>query len=208
MHTHTQTRKSLHFTLPYSYVDNSYYLLTGILSFHCLEHSGKGGESRFVDGFCVAERIRQTNPKYLTLLSKVTIPFEVDYADAFFRARKSFFQTNQEGEVIKVNFNDWDRRPLDAQSIDEMQSALGCDTDEAVGTYYKALHCLHDLMYGDKFTYEIKLLPGMLLVFNNQRMIHGRRELTGHRTLCGSQINCEDWESTLRLLEKANSRVY
>ena len=155
----------------------------------------------------MAERIRQINPKYLTLLSKVSIPFEVDYFDAFFRARKTFFQTNHKGEVIKVNYNDWDRKPLDAQSIDEIQNVLGCDTDEAIVTFYKALRCLHDLMCGDKFVYEIKLSPGMFLVFNNQRVIHGRREFTGHRKLCGCHVNCEDWESKLRLLDNANCRV-
>ena len=179
-------------------------VLTGILAFHCLEYHGEGGDSRLIDGFYVAEHIRQIDPRYLTLLSKVSIPYEIDYADAYFRARKTFFEVNHEGEVIKVNYNYWDRRPFDIQSVDEMQSALDCGIDEAVVTYYKALHCLQDLLYENKFTYEIKLSPGMLLVFNNQRVIHGRSEFTGRRKLCGSQINCEDWESTLRLLENKN----
>lgn len=149
----------------------------------------------------MAEHIRQMNPKYFDLLSKVSIPFEVDYTDGFYRARKTYFQTNHEEEVVKVNYNCWDRKPLDAQSVDEIKNVLGCDTDEAITTYYKALHCLLDCLYGNKFIYEIKLLPGMFLVFNNQRVIHGRREFTGHRKLCGGNINCEEWESSLRLME-------
>ena len=182
-------------------------MLAGILAFHCLEYSGEGGESKLLDGFCVAEHIRQMNPEYFSLLSKVSIPFEVDYPDGFFHARKTFFQTDHKGEVVKVNYNYWDRKPLDAQSVDEMQSVLGGDPDKAMITYYKALHCLHNLLYGDKFIYEIKLSPGMLLVFNNQRVIHGRREFSGHRKLCGGSINCEEWESTLRLMENANYKV-
>ena len=175
-----------------------------MLAFHCVEYKGEGGESLLLDGFSVAQHIRETQPEHFTLLSKVSVPFKVDYADGFYHARKTFFSVNHEGEMVKVNYNYCDRQPFDMQSIDEMQSVLGCDSNRAVTTYYKAIHNLHDLLYGNKFVYEMKLLPGALLVFNNHRLLHGRKGLIGHRKLCGSSIGSEEWESKLKVLENIN----
>jgi len=154
-----------------------------------------------LDGFRIAEHVRKTHPRYFTLLSKVSVHFIVDYPDGFYHARQTFFTVNHEGEVVKVNYNYCDRQPFDAQSIDEMQSVLGCDPNEAVSTYYKAMRYLHGLLYSNKFVYKTKLLPSTLLVFNNHRLLHGRKEFNGHRKLCGTSINSEEWESKLKLLE-------
>lgn len=154
-----------------------------------------------LDGFSIAEHIRQTQPEHFTLLSNVSVPFTIDYDDGFYQARKTFFNVNYKGEVTKVHYNYCDRQPFDAQSVNEMQNVLGCDPNEAVVTYYKAMRHLHGLLYSDKFVYKMKLLPGMLLVFNNHRMLHGRKALIGHRKLCGTSINSEEWESKLKLLE-------
>lgn len=157
-----------------------------------------------VDGFSVAEQIRRTHPEHFTLLSKVSIHFKVDYPDGFYHTRKTFLSVNHAGEVIKVSYNYCDRQPFDSQSIDEMQSVLGCDPNQAITTYYKAMRNLHGLLYSNKFVYEMKLLPGELLVFNNHRLLHGRKALNGHRKLCGTSINSEEWESKLAILENTN----
>ena len=174
--------------------------LAGLLAFHCVD-KGEGGESMLLDGFSVAEHIRRTHPEYFTLLSKVSILFK-DYGDGFYHTRKTFFNVNYEGEVIRVCYNYLDRQPFDTQSIDEMQNVLGYDSNKAVITYYKAMHLLHGLLYSNKFLYEIKLLPGMLLVFDNHRLLHA---LNGYRKLCGTSVDCGEWESKLKLLEKTNS---
>ena len=180
------------------------YTLAGLLAFHCVEYKGEGGESMLLDGFSVAERIRQTHPEYFTLLSKVSILFKVDYDDGFYHSRKTFFDVNYEGEIIRVNYNYLDRQPFDAQSFDEMKNVLGCDSNKGVVTYYRALRLLHSLLYSDKFLYEFKLLPGMLLVFNNHRLMHGRRALNGHRKLCGTSLDSGELESKLKLLENTS----
>lgn len=181
------------------------YIFTGLLAFQCVEYKGEGGESLLVDGFSVAEHIRQTKPEYFTLLSKVSVLFEVDYGDGLYHARKTFLTVNHEGEVVNINYNYCDRKPFDTQSITEMQNVLGCDPNKAVVTYYKAMRHLHGLLYSNKFLYEMKLLPGVLLAFNNHRLVHGRKGLNGHRKLCGTSINSEDWESKLKLLENNRS---
>lgn len=154
-----------------------------------------------LDAFQVAEHIRQTHPDYFTLLSKVSIPYHLKYKDGSYRSRKIVFPVNEKGEVVDVYLNHDDRRPLDSQSQIEIQSASGCDPNEAVAKFYNAIRHLHNLIYGDQFVYELILAPGQLLVINNRRLFHGRKEFSGYRKLCGAISNREDYQSTLELLE-------
>ena len=168
---------------------------------HCLEYNGKGGETIVLDGFHVAEHIQQTRPDYFTLLSQVSIPYHLKYKDGNYCSRKIVFPVNEEGEVIDAYLNHDDRRPLDSRSQTEIQSASGCDPSEAVGRFYNAIRHLHSLIYGDQFVYEFTLSPGQLLVINNRRLFHGRKEFSGYRKLCGAISNREEWQSTLDILE-------
>ena len=154
-----------------------------------------------LDGFRVAEHIRQTKPNYFTLLSKVSIPYHLSYKDGSYRARKIVFPVNGDGEVIDVYLNHDDRKPLDSQSQKEILSASGCDPDEAVAKFYAAIRHLHTLIYGKQFVHEFTLAPGQLLVINNRRLFHGRKEFSGYRKLCGAIINREEYQSTLEILE-------
>ena len=177
------------------------YVNVGVLGLHCLEYNGKGGETMVLDGFQVAEHIQQTRPDYFTLLSKVSIPYHLKFKDGTYRSRKIIFPVNEEGEVIDVYLNHDDRRPLDNQSQMEIQSASGCDPSEAVARFYNAIRHLHSLIYGDQFVHEFTLAPGQLLMINNRRLFHGRKEFSGYRKLCGAIINREEYQSTLEILE-------
>lgn len=154
-----------------------------------------------LDGFKVAECIRQTHPDHFALLSSVSIPYHLNYKDGSYHSRKIVFPTNERGEVVDVYLNHDDRRPLDGQSQIEIQSASGCDPNKAVTKFYDAIRHLHTLIYGNQFMYELILAPGQLLMVNNRRLFHGRKEFSGYRKLCGAIINREEWESTLEILE-------
>lgn len=153
-----------------------------------------------LDGFQMAEDIRQTHPDYFILLSKVSIPYHLNYKNGTYRSRKIVFPVNKK-EVVDVYLNHDDRRPLDKQSHIEIQSASGCDPNDAVTRFYSAIRHLHTLIYDDQFVYELTLAPGQLLVINNRRLFHGRKKFSGYRKLCGAIINREEWQSTLEILE-------
>ena len=42
------------------------------------------------------------------------------------------------------------------------------------------------------------LQPGEAMLFDNWRVLHGRKAYSGTRTLCGAYLNHEDFESRLR----------
>jgi len=174
----------------------------GLLAFHCVECEFTGGESLFIDGFCVADRIHKAQLDHFQLLSQVSLPYTMQFKDALYQTRKRIFQPNHEGQIIETNYNYIDRQPIDSRAMNDMQAVLDCGPDKAISTFYEAMNNLHDMLYGSQFAYEIKLLPGACLLFDNHRLLHGRKPLTGHRKLCGSSVNREEWESKLKTLER------
>ena len=172
------------------------------MAFHCIEYRGEGGETMLLDGFKIAQYIRQHHPDYFTILSQVAIPYQQNYKDGIYEDRKMIFAVNLKGEVTDVHLNHEDRLPLDIKAVDEVCAASGCDKSEAVSKFYEALRYLHDILYDGQFVYEMTLYPGNVLAFNNRRLLHGRKEFKGYRNLCGVDIGREEWEGTLKLLEK------
>jgi trimethyllysine dioxygenase len=49
----------------------------------------------------------------------------------------------------------------------------------------------------------MRLAPGTALLFDNWRLLHGRRAYQGYRRLCGAYLNKEDFDSKLRVLRAA-----
>jgi gamma-butyrobetaine dioxygenase len=64
--------------------------------------------------------------------------------------------------------------------------------------------------YANSYTWEQRLQPGEMLIFNNQRMLHGRRAFTmssskqqeGQRHLMGCYTNIDDTLNEYRLLRR------
>ena len=52
------------------------FLCFSIVTFHCLSHDGQGGETLLVDGFQVAQKLRQEDPAAFDNLTKQIVPHE------------------------------------------------------------------------------------------------------------------------------------
>ncbi|XP_037087833.1 gamma-butyrobetaine dioxygenase-like [Pollicipes pollicipes] len=142
---------------------------------HCIsQHQGSGGENTLTDSFYVAQLIRQQRPDLFKLLS--VMPFE------FFDVGVESEQTDREGKVTQVCFNNPSRSyrlnvPL-----------------ESVKPMFEGLKMFQDLSW-QKRIMCYKMVNGDVLVFNNRRVLHGRRGYTvtadSTRTLEGGYI---DWD--------------
>ena len=74
--------------------------------FHVLYFNGTGGESILVDGFKLAEVIKEESPYHYQILS--TVPLNYQYKDKNNRYLSSFvpFKINPEtGQVSEIHFN-------------------------------------------------------------------------------------------------------
>jgi trimethyllysine dioxygenase len=70
--------------------------------------------------------------------------------------------------------------------------------------YYYALRAWQTILRDPANILEIALPPGLVVCFDNWRVLHGRNSFIGKRRMCGCYHGADDWHSRLRVLyEKA-----
>lgn len=145
------------------HVDNPYRLTPiGYVVLHCLENSAPGGDSTVVDGFAVAERLRREDPSGYLALTEVPVYFRYQDDDAVLENVRPLIELSAEARVRSVA---WSNRT-------EFVQAARADI---LGRYYAARRRFAQLLYDESMTLTFKLAPGDIAVFDNYRVLHGRR---------------------------------
>ena len=166
----------------------------GILMFHCIETDVEGaGESIFVDGFEVAESLRNADPEGFQALVINNLIFrrhfenDVDLSAAF-----PVISLDSEGAVCGVRINDRVSAPT------PMNPAT-------LPIFYRGMQKLLALTEDDNRWMRCKLQPGDIMIFDNHRVLHGRTRLTisTRRWLQWAQVERGDFHSTTRILSDA-----
>ena len=138
-----------------------------------------------VDGFKIAEVLRETEPELFEVLSTVAIPGQYIGDGSHLMAARPVLRHDHNGALVQVSYNNSDRAPF-LLPPDEMAQL------------YAALRAFDHLANSESMQWSDVLRPGEALLFDNWRALHGRHAYTGKRTLCGAYINHEDFESRLR----------
>lgn len=166
------------------HVDLVYYESPpGLQLLHCREFDSHiiGGESTFIDGFLAAEELRRRDPAAFMTLTRVPATFQ------------------------KVHYDrEWPVHIVAARPHIAVDSTLHSEADAAAGAgdvtgvfwapqfegplrvppehvdaYYEAYaafaRVLRDVERDGRFMIEFRMQPGDISVFNNRRMLHGRR---------------------------------
>lgn len=174
------------------HTDSSYYHdAPGLQMFNCLEFDGKGGESVQVDGFAIAERIRRQDPEAWQTLTEIVVPAHYLEPGVHLRAERPALRLNARGELVQLTFNNYDRAPF----------LLDPETEKR---FYRAYSVLHDHVMDQDNWVKIPLRPGMVLIFDNWRNLHGRMGYVGKRVFYGCYISRAEFESRLRVLLTAD----
>lgn len=168
------------------------YRVPGVVLFHCLVANPQdGGLSTYVDGFQVAEVLRQTDPKAFELLSRYAVPYRRWYADEVdVQAAASMISVDDDGNVIGIRINDRVAAPL----------VLPPDVIEP---FYAAFAKLIRLCDRKESQIEIGLRPGDLMLIDNDRILHGRTGFVdgaGPRHFQQAHVARTDFHSRLRIL--------
>ena len=159
----------------------------GLQLLHCLEASGSGGESLVVDGFLAAERLRAEAPEHFALLARYEVPFRFTDRDADLRASGRLIAVDQEGAVTAICYNN--------------RSASAFDLPAAVMTdFYGAYRHFGRLLRDREAEVSFCMTPGDLIILNNRRVLHGRREFPARerRHLQGCYADRDALDSLLR----------
>ena len=163
------------------HTDNPYRRpVPGIQLLHCLVASQAGGVTVLVDGFSAAETLRSEDQGAFDLLSGHRVPFRWRGDGFDLRNRAAVIEVDDRGVVLAVSYNNRSAAPFD-MAYAEMSG------------FYEAYRSFASLLHRPEMEYRFTLSPGECLVFDNQRVLHGRAgESDPDRYLQGCYLD-RDW---------------
>lgn len=176
-----------------AHVDNPYRVPgLGLQMLHCIEAAPEGGESLLVDGFRIAAELKARDPAAFETLARVLLPFGYRDAETDLYARQPVIALDDDGAVRAVHYNERVARPLEAPERD-------------ADAFYAAYRHFARLVADPAFEVRFHLAPGDLLLFDNERLLHGRTAYDGNagrRFLQGCYVDRDGLESRLRVLAR------
>lgn len=139
------------------------YSPPGFIFFHAIRiGAGNGGTSLMVDGFHVAALMRRNTPELFDLLTRHGVTFHREHAgQVFFSAEAHVISLDASGAVTGLRYNDRCLAPQTG-AVDEIDGLI------------EALAELTRLICDPANQFQHQLKPGEVLVFDNQRVLHGR----------------------------------
>lgn len=157
---------------------------------YCVENSVQGGSSIFSDGFEVAEALRQEAPEAFEILARTPIDFRFQDPEHDIAFRAPTLDVSPDGAFREIRVNNWIR---DSLRLPEAE----------IGPWYRAYQRLWDLLQDPRHQIEFALKPGEMVIFDNRRVLHGRRPFdpqSGKRFLQGTYLDRDVLVSRLRVL--------
>ncbi len=163
------------------HTDNPYRRpVPGYQLLHCLTASDTGGVTVLVDGFRAVEMLSDEHPEAYATLTTRWVPFR--WADDTFELtdRGPLIEVDDRGRLRAVRYNNRSAAPADVP-FDEMAG------------FYDAYRTFADLLHRSELEVRFTLAPGECLVFDNERVLHGREgESDPGRYLQGCYVD-RDW---------------
>lgn len=187
---YTSGRLSLHTDYP------ALHFAPGVQFLHCVQQAVEGGESEVVDGFHMAEQLRRADPEAFKMLTSHRIDFTdtgTDYCDFMLQSKKCIIDVDEEGQVLRVNYNNATRDSVLDLPLHQVQP------------FYRALRAYVDIMNRPENVVTYRMEPGDLVTFDNWRLLHGRRSYISRpdmlRHLEGAYLDWDEVMSRLRILQ-------
>jgi len=190
----------------------------GMQLLHCIANGSGvvGGESTLIDVMAAAYQLRELRPESFECLVKCPA--------TFVKQRDGACMTYRRPHIVLAGGDNSDiDREITAVFWSPPFEAPVCLPPHQVDRYYEAYADFERLLngntnddnddklsqYAQDFTWQHKLQPGEMLVFNNRRMVHGRRAFfsaegvsfdESQRHLVGCYTNIDDTLNSYRVL--------
>lgn len=159
----------------------------------CLENTVEGGDSIVVDGFKVAERLQNEDPRGFELLARHCARFEYAGSKGVrLTSKRPIIELGPDGELIAIRFNNRSAAPFVDIPYDDMPD------------YYRAYRRFAALIEDPSLQVTFKLAPGELFIVDNTRVLHARKAFSGSgkRWLQGCYADKDGLLSTLAAIEQ------
>jgi gamma-butyrobetaine dioxygenase len=175
------------------HTDNPYRSpVPGIQLLHCLVNETRGGLSTLVDGFAVAEALRQQERAAFDLLASTPVRFKYIDADTELTASAAPIELDVTGALKCIHFSPrLDFVPLFAP--------------ELLAAYYRGRQKFDQRLRAAEYEIRFLLRGGDLVMFDNCRLLHGRTAFDpteGLRHLQGCYIDIDGPRSLYRVLRR------
>jgi gamma-butyrobetaine dioxygenase len=174
---YTSLELPLHTDLPNQEIIPGYQLL------HCYRNTCTGGESVFADGFRICADLQKNAPGDFELLSKVQVPWRFHDENNDIRRHRSIISQRGDGQPDYIVFN----------------------ASSQLYEFYEAYQSLMHRIRNPKYALQHALVPGEMVIFDNSRVLHGRRAFdtaSGERHLRGYYMERNEVDSRIRVLQK------
>lgn len=179
-------------TLP-GHTDNPYrHPVPTLQLLHYLINDVDGGDNTLADGFFVAEELRRVNAKAFDLLATTPVTFRYRDADTDLQHESTIIQTDARGDVCGIRVNSRSIQPFYVEP-------------SKMKAFYSAHQQFGHMLEDDKYKLTLKLSSGDLLLFDNQRVLHGRvgyNSSGGQRHLQGCYADKDSLLSKLAVLKR------
>ncbi len=150
---------------------------------HMICNQCSGGESIIVDGWAVAESMREQHPRWFNLLCTTSVPFRIFDKQSETRSFGPMIQLNTAGEIQCFRYSN------------QTMQALPLNTPE-LDAFYQAYTELSRRILSPEWQHQFRLNTGDLLLVHNHRVLHGRTAFhaDGERHLEDAYF---DWENCM-----------
>jgi len=167
-------------------------LQPGLQFLHCLVNDAEGGESIFVDGFAIADALRQEAPELFQALCEIPVEFRNKDRHSDYRCLAPIIALDALGRVAEVRMANFLRGAFDT-SVEQMP------------LLYRAYRRLIAMTREPRFRLMQRLNPGQLWCFDNRRTLHARNAFdpaTGARHFQGCYVDRDELLSRILVLQR------
>ncbi|KAI0020322.1 Clavaminate synthase-like protein [Xylariomycetidae sp. FL0641] len=164
----------------------------GVQLLHCLKNSCEGGESLFSDGMRAACMLAFQYPHLSSPLTEHQIGYHYDVGENHYFSYRPVLNKFQPSLYWSPPFQFPQQRVW--------------KTTEGAQLYHewlKAAHKVRELIDKEPFVYEYKMQEGDCVIFDNIRILHGRRQFdtsSGERFLKGAYVSSDSYRSKIEHL--------
>jgi len=172
------------------HTDNAYrHPVPTLQLLHCLISADQGGITALTDGFYAAQLLQQRFPQQYQLLTSTPVTYRFKNTETHLEHTGYIIELNNRGELERIRLNN---RAIQAIKLPFAEMI----------EFYEAYQNFSRILHSEECKFLCTLQPGELMIFNNERILHGREVAAeGARHLQGCYADIDSLKSTLAVLE-------
>lgn len=140
-----------------------------------------------IDGFQVANKLKEEQPDVFKRLTTTLVPAEYIEEGHHHKYLAPIIRLSPtDDEIEQIRFNLYDRAPLNSIPTNKIRE------------FYSDLKILTKELENPENRVTFQLEPGTVMIFDNWRVLHGRNAYNGKRTMTGCYVQRTEFLSALR----------